>query len=66
MTPATTLGKLDRLPLEELLWEDFERLQWRMLRDVEGLREAQIYGDRGQSQFGIDVAAKGHLGTHPA
>ena len=34
-----------------------ERLQWRVLRDVKGLRHAQIYGDRGQSQYGLDVVA---------
>src|ERR1035437_6909342 len=37
--------------------EDFERLQWRVMRDVEGLRHAQLYGDRGQAQFGLDIVA---------
>lgn len=51
------MGKLDLLPFGEMPWEEFERIQWRILRDVEGLRLAQIYGERGQSQFGLDVVA---------
>lgn len=38
-------GHLELLPLESLAWPDFESLLWRILRDVEGLRHAQIYGD---------------------
>lgn len=48
---------LELLPLEFLLWPDFESLQWRILRDVEGLRHAQIYGDPGQAQLGLDIVA---------
>lgn len=54
---APVLGRLDSLPFGLLTWEDFERLQWRTMRDVLGLREAQIYGDRGQAQYGLDVVA---------
>jgi hypothetical protein len=54
---SQVIGKLEVLPLNELLWEDFERIQWRILRDVEGLRYAQIYGERGQAQEGLDVVA---------
>ncbi|GAA2522924.1 hypothetical protein [Pilimelia columellifera] len=57
VTPARVIGKLEFLPLNELPWEDFERIQWRILRDVEGLRYAQIYGERGQAQEGLDVVA---------
>jgi hypothetical protein len=28
-----------------------------MMRDVEGLRDAQLYGDRGQAQLGLDIVA---------
>ncbi|HUC26095.1 MAG TPA: hypothetical protein VMA73_25610 [Streptosporangiaceae bacterium] len=56
-TPAPVIGKLDLLPLGALSWEDFERLQWRVMRDVEGLRHAQLYGDRGQAQLGLDIVA---------
>ena len=55
--PAPVMGKLETLPFDLLSWEDFERIQWRIMRDVEGLRNAQIYGDRGQSQYGLDVVA---------
>ena len=48
---------LELLPLEILPWPDFESLQWRILRDVEGLRHAQIYGDPGQAQLGLDIVA---------
>jgi hypothetical protein len=50
-------GHLELLPLEVLSWPDFESLQWRILRDVEGLRHAQIYGDPGQAQLGLDIVA---------
>lgn len=50
-------GHLELLPLEVLPWPDFESLQWRILRDVEGLRHAQIYGDPGQAQLGLDIVA---------
>lgn len=45
------------LPFDQLSWEDFERIQWRIMRDIEGLRNAQIYGERGQRQHGLDVVA---------
>ncbi|WP_419703008.1 hypothetical protein [Promicromonospora sp. NFX87] len=48
---------MELLPLEVLPWPDFESLQWRILRDVEGLRHAQIYGDPGQAQRGLDIVA---------
>lgn len=51
---APILGA-SQLPLKELSWEDFERLQWRILRDVEGLRNARLYGKRGQAQHGLDI-----------
>ena len=36
-------------------WERLEALLRKIARDVEGLRDVQIYGVRGQSQHGIDV-----------
>ena len=56
IVPAPVLGA-PLLPLEELTWEDFERLQWRLLRGAEGLRSAQLYGRRGQAQHGLDIVA---------
>ncbi|GAA1560486.1 hypothetical protein [Kribbella lupini] len=54
---APLLAKLGSLPFGEQTWEDFERLQWRIMQDVEGLRYAQVYGERGQSQYGLDIVA---------
>lgn len=54
--PAPVLGA-SHLPFDQLPWEDFERLQWRILRDVEGLRHARLYGRRGQKQYGLDIVA---------
>ena len=56
LVPAL-LSETPFLPLEELSWEDFERLQWRLLRDAEGLRGARRYGRRGQAQHGLDIVA---------
>ncbi|MFI5923272.1 hypothetical protein ACIA8M_32720 [Streptomyces anulatus] len=55
--PAPVIGKLEQLPFNDLSWEDFERIQWRVMRDVEGLRHAQLYGERGQAQHGLDIVA---------
>lgn len=55
--PAPIVGKLELLPFDGLTWENFERLQWRVLHDVEGLRNAALYGDPGQAQFGLDIVA---------
>jgi len=57
LTPALVLGALDLLPFDQMEWDDFEKLQCRVLRDVEGLRNAQIYGEPGQAQQGLDVVA---------
>lgn len=56
IVPAPVIGAA-HLPFELLPWEDFERLLWRVLRDVEGLRHARIYGKRGQAQHGLDIVA---------
>lgn len=57
--PTVSLrGRLDVLPFKDLHWADFERLLWRVLRDVEGLRDPRIYGDAGQRQMGIDLVAR--------
>lgn len=56
-------GHLELLPFDALTWPDFESLLWRILRDVEGLRHAQIYGDPGQAQLGLDIIAEAADGT---
>lgn len=46
----------DGLPFNKIkLWADFESLLWHVLWDVEGLRDAYMYGVPGQAQLGLDV-----------
>lgn len=56
-------GHLELLPFVALTWPDFESLLWRILRDVEGFRHAQIYGDPGQAQLGLDIIAEAADGS---
>lgn len=53
--PAPLISQLELLPFHLLTWEQFEQIQWRILRDVEGIRSVHLYGDRGQRQAGLDV-----------
>lgn len=58
ITPAPRAASAHQLPLHELGWSDFEGLLWRVMRDVEGLGDARIYGVPGQKQQGIDLVAR--------
>lgn len=49
---------MELLPLDVLPWPDFESIQWRLMRDVLGLRDPQMYGTPGQEQLGLDVIAQ--------
>jgi hypothetical protein len=54
-----TKTQLQLLPFQELEWEDFERLCYRLAKtrgDVE--QWAALYGSRGQKQDGIDIYAR--------
>ena len=56
LTRPPTRTQLQLLPFQELEWEDFERLCYRLARirgDVE--QWAALYGARGQKQDGIDI-----------
>jgi hypothetical protein len=46
------------LPYESLRWEDFERLCLRCARNESDVVRAQLYGERGQDQAGIDLYAR--------
>ncbi|GGU39550.1 hypothetical protein [Lentzea flava] len=59
VTPVS-YPRLELLPTHEMPWEGLERLLRRIAQDVEGLRDVQLYGVRGQSQYGLDV-----VGTAP-
>ena len=45
------------LPLEELTWQDFERLILRLVRREGEIVDCFIYGTPGQAQGGIDILA---------
>src|SRR4051794_2974542 len=54
------------LPFGELLWEDFERLCYR-LAQFEGQPEhTQLFGTRGQDQSGIDIYSRMFVGSYVA
>ena len=53
--PVQTHDQL--LPLENLAWQDFERLCLRLLRSEVGVGRASLYGLPGQGQQGIDAYA---------
>lgn len=63
LPPVPHRGSPELLPLDVLEWPDFESLLWRVLRDVEGLRHAQIYGTPGQTQYGLDIVAQASDGS---
>jgi hypothetical protein len=50
--------RLQELPLEQLGWEDFERLCHRLVRHEADVEHCQLYGERGQKQHGIDIFAR--------
>ncbi|MGC7103141.1 hypothetical protein ACPZ19_51545 [Amycolatopsis lurida] len=58
ITPATLAPRLTDLPTHEMTWESFELLLRRMAREVRGLRQVQLYGTRGQAQYGIDIVGR--------
>jgi restriction endonuclease len=47
--------RVQELPLEQLRWEDFERLCARLVRYEADIEHCQRYGERGQKQQGIDI-----------
>lgn len=61
-TPATNIAKTlltiarpQLLPLNDLTWENFERLCLRYVRGRGGVVRTQLYGVKGQAQHGIDL-----------
>lgn len=63
-TPTTTKvrppvdTKLQELPYQELEWDDFERLCFRIIKTDSSIEHCQIFGKRGQNQEGIDIFAR--------
>lgn len=52
--------------MNELPLERYELLLHRIARDERGLRRVRLYGPRGQSQYGIDLAGHAPDGTGEA
>lgn len=52
------------LPLEDLTWEDFERLCFRLAHRSGDVEDVRIYGTRGQAQEGIDVYVRRSTGDY--
>ena len=50
-------GTVDTLPVEELAWEDFEKLCLRIVQIDHSIDDCEIYGIKGQKQDGIDIFA---------
>lgn len=51
--------RLQTLPFGELAWENFERLIKRIVTREQIITDCWIYGLPGQTQFGLDILAKG-------
>ncbi|MDR0438169.1 MAG: NACHT domain-containing protein [Bacteroidales bacterium] len=49
---------IQELPLEELHWEDFEKLCLAVVQTVFSIDDCEIYGIKGQAQEGIDIFAR--------
>ena len=53
--PATT--RINELPIDKLLWPDFERLCLRLVEEEHTIDKCEIYGVPGSKQEGIDIFA---------
>lgn len=59
-TPTASIPVVTRaamLPLQQLSWQDFERLIVRVVRADSDIVDAHLYGKPGQAQHGIDILA---------
>lgn len=63
-TPVET--KLHHLPIEELAWEDFEKLCLAIVQTEFSINDCEIYGTKGQAQAGIDIYARKANGKYSA
>jgi tetratricopeptide (TPR) repeat protein len=52
------------LPIEQLSWENFERLCLRLVQTKHALENCEVYGIKGQKQHGIDIFAKNFGGKY--
>lgn len=52
------------LPIGDLAWEDFERLCLRIAQLEHSINDCEIYGVKGQKQYGIDIYASKNNGKY--
>lgn len=55
------ITRLQELPFEELSWESFEKLCYRIAKTEADIEFCRLYGKPGQKQHGIDLFARIHL-----
>lgn len=58
LIPPPVSSKLDILPIDQLGWEDFEKLCLRLAQEQFSIDDCEIYGVKGQKQYGIDIFAR--------
>lgn len=63
INPPTNTKKSD-LPIEDLSWEDFEKLCLKLIEIDYSIDDCEIYGIKGQKQNGIDIFAKKDNGKY--
>ena len=56
-TPPTQT-RVQFLPFENLHWQDFEKLCYRIVKLESGVEYCKIYGSQGSTQSGIDIFAR--------
>jgi hypothetical protein len=59
-----TVTRVQVLPLGDLIWENFERLCYRLANRGGDVEDARIYGERGQAQEGIDLYVRRASGDY--
>ncbi|WP_119789534.1 NACHT domain-containing protein [Flavobacterium anhuiense] len=69
-TPVTTIvdppinTNFQKLPLEKLSWEDFEKLCLAIVQLEYSINDCEMYGIKGQAQEGIDIFARQNNGRY--
>ncbi|KOX33406.1 hypothetical protein ADK67_06365 [Saccharothrix sp. NRRL B-16348] len=66
ITPVWLNPKLEVLPTQDMPWGRFEALLHSLAKDERGLTNVRVYGEPGQSQYGIDIAGTLPNGNHEA
>ena len=62
-SPSNTI-RIQRLPLADKTWEDFERHCVRLTKKSPDTKHSQSYGVKGQNQEGIDLYVRKRSGRY--